>query len=153
MNYQRKSTIGWSIGNVMLDFLGGWLSMLQMMINAYNFGILALNLYVNEIMCNPNGTTEFFLIVHCCIQYIDDWQSLFGDPTKFGLGLFSVMFDVLFLLQHYVFYRFVQSLCSLIDFIDVNISFVCFIVWNRTNNIYVRKVYSWRQLFKLIAVP
>lgn len=72
MNYQRKSTIGWSIGNVLLDFTGGMLSMLQMMLNAYNY---------------------------------DDWISIMGDPTKFGLGLFSVMFDVLFLLQHYVFYR------------------------------------------------
>ena len=35
----------------------------------------------------------------------DDWNSIFGDPTKFGLGLFSVMFDILFILQHYVFYR------------------------------------------------
>ncbi|XP_031640201.1 cystinosin homolog isoform X2 [Contarinia nasturtii] len=72
MNYQRKSTIGWSIGNVLLDFTGGTLSMLQMMLNAHNY---------------------------------DDWVSIFGDPTKFGLGLFSVMFDILFLLQHYVFYR------------------------------------------------
>lgn len=38
MNYQRKSTIGWSIGNVLLDFTGGMLSMLQMMLNAYNYG-------------------------------------------------------------------------------------------------------------------
>ena len=35
----------------------------------------------------------------------DDWSSLFGDPTKFGLGLFSVVFDIFFMLQHYVFYR------------------------------------------------
>jgi len=28
-----------------------------------------------------------------------------GDPTKFGLGLFSVLFDVLFMVQHYVLYR------------------------------------------------
>ena len=35
----------------------------------------------------------------------DDWNSLFGDPTKFGLGLFSVVFDIFFMLQHYVFYR------------------------------------------------
>jgi len=28
-----------------------------------------------------------------------------GDPTKFGLGLFSVLFDVLFMIQHYVLYR------------------------------------------------
>lgn len=39
MNYRRKSTSGWSIGNVLLDFIGGWLSMLQMMINAYNYGM------------------------------------------------------------------------------------------------------------------
>ena len=35
----------------------------------------------------------------------DDWSSLFGDPTKFGLGFFSVAFDIFFMLQHYVFYR------------------------------------------------
>lgn len=28
-----------------------------------------------------------------------------GNPTKFGLGLFSVLFDVLFMVQHYVLYR------------------------------------------------
>lgn len=38
MNYRRKSTVGWSIGNIFLDFTGGMLSMLQMMLNAYNYG-------------------------------------------------------------------------------------------------------------------
>ena len=75
MNYRRKSTTGWSIGNVMLDFTGGFFSIGQMFVLAYN----------NE-----------------------DWGSIFGDPTKFGLGLFSVLFDVFFMLQHYVFYRQVQ---------------------------------------------
>uniref|UniRef100_A0A1A9ZL98 Cystinosin homolog n=1 Tax=Glossina pallidipes TaxID=7398 RepID=A0A1A9ZL98_GLOPL len=72
MNYRRKSTVGWSIGTILLDFTGGTLSMMQMILNAYNY---------------------------------DDWASIFGDPTKFGLGLFSVLFDVFFMLQHYVFYR------------------------------------------------
>jgi len=72
LNYRRKSTAGWSIGNILLDFTGGTLSMLQMILNAYNY---------------------------------DDWVSIFGDPTKFGLGLFSVAFDVLFIIQHYVLYR------------------------------------------------
>ena len=36
----------------------------------------------------------------------NDWGSIFGDPTKFGLGLFSVLFDIFFMLQHYVFYRY-----------------------------------------------
>ncbi|CAH1736060.1 unnamed protein product [Aphis gossypii] len=77
MNYKRKSTIGWSIGNIFLDFTGGILSILQMIINAYNY---------------------------------NDWASVFGDPTKFGLGLLSVIFDILFFLQHYVFYRYVPRL-------------------------------------------
>ncbi|XP_017017523.1 cystinosin-like [Drosophila kikkawai] len=72
MNYRRKSTAGWSIGNILLDFTGGTLSMLQMILNGHNY---------------------------------DDWASIFGDPTKFGLGLFSVLFDIFFMLQHYVFYR------------------------------------------------
>lgn len=38
MNYKRKSTIGWSIGNVLLDFVGGMLSMLQMILLSYNYG-------------------------------------------------------------------------------------------------------------------
>ena len=38
-------------------------------------------------------------------SFSDDWGSVFGDPTKFGLGLFSVLFDIVFMLQHYVFYR------------------------------------------------
>ncbi|XP_024946889.1 cystinosin homolog isoform X2 [Cephus cinctus] len=71
-NYKRKSTVGWSIGNIFLDFTGGTLSMLQMILNAYNY---------------------------------DDWESIFGDPTKFGLGFFSVAFDIFFIIQHYVLYR------------------------------------------------
>ncbi|XP_011495491.1 PREDICTED: cystinosin homolog isoform X2 [Ceratosolen solmsi marchali] len=71
-NYKRQSTVGWSIGNIFLDFTGGILSMLQMILNAYNY---------------------------------DDWESIFGDPTKFGLGFFSVAFDIFFLIQHYVLYR------------------------------------------------
>ncbi|XP_061499279.1 cystinosin homolog isoform X1 [Anopheles gambiae] len=73
LNFRRKSTVGWSIENVLLDFTGGMLSMLQMLLNGYNY---------------------------------DDWASIFGDPTKFGLGLFSVMFDILFMVQHYVLYRY-----------------------------------------------
>ncbi|KAJ4439689.1 hypothetical protein ANN_07817 [Periplaneta americana] len=72
MNYKRKSTEGWSIGNIFLDFTGGMLSMLQMILNAYNY---------------------------------NDWDSIFGDPTKFGLGLFSVVFDLFFIVQHYILYR------------------------------------------------
>jgi len=72
MNYRRKSTVGWSIGNILLDFTGGALSILQMILISYNN---------------------------------DDWGSIFGDPTKFGLGFFSILFDILFIIQHYCLYR------------------------------------------------
>lgn len=39
------------------------------------------------------------------IPISDDYSSIFGDPTKFGLGLFSVLFDILFMVQHYGLYR------------------------------------------------
>ena len=35
----------------------------------------------------------------------DDWKSIFGDPTKFGLGAFSICFDLVFMFQHYILYR------------------------------------------------
>ena len=38
MNFKRQSTVGWSIGNVLLDFTGGSLSILQMFLLAYNNG-------------------------------------------------------------------------------------------------------------------
>lgn len=38
MNYKRQSTEGWSIGNVLLDFTGGFFSILQMILQSYNNG-------------------------------------------------------------------------------------------------------------------
>lgn len=71
-NFRRRSTVGWSIGNVLLDFTGGSFSILQMFLLSYNY---------------------------------DDWKSIFGDPTKFGLGAFSILFDLLFMFQHYILFR------------------------------------------------
>ena len=38
MNFRRKSTVGWHIGNVLLDLTGGIFSFLQMFIDAINEG-------------------------------------------------------------------------------------------------------------------
>ncbi|XP_060735413.1 cystinosin [Tachysurus vachellii] len=72
MNYQRQSTEGWSIGNVLLDLTGGSFSLLQMFLQSYNN---------------------------------NQWKLIFGDPTKFGLGIFSIFFDIIFMIQHYCLYR------------------------------------------------
>ena len=38
------------------------------------------------------------------LSFSDDWKSIFGDFTKFGLGAISILFDVLFIVQHYCLY-------------------------------------------------
>ena len=40
----------------------------------------------------------------CSILFADSWESIFGDLTKFALGLISILFDILFIIQHYVLY-------------------------------------------------
>lgn len=35
----------------------------------------------------------------------DDWLSIFGNFTKFGLGLISIFFDIIFIVQHYILYK------------------------------------------------
>ena len=87
LNYRRRSTVGWPIDNILLDFTGGALSTLQ-------------------------------LILDCANQR--DWSGISGDVVKFGLGVTSMVFDVLFLVQHYVLYRPVPAGTSeaLLDGVD-----------------------------------
>lgn len=42
----------------------------------------------------------------CILNFnYDDWGNIKGNLTKFGLGLLSMSFDILFIIQHYVLYR------------------------------------------------
>jgi len=70
-NYSHKSTDGWSIENVLLDFSGGVLSFLQLFVDAARTG---------------------------------DLSSIAGNPVKFGLSILSMLFTLLFIVQHYVLY-------------------------------------------------
>jgi LCT (Lysosomal Cystine Transporter) family transporter len=72
MNFRRKSTVGWSIGNIILDFSGGCLSILQMVIDSINTG---------------------------------DWSAFYSNIPKFALGQLSMVFAVIFMVQHYCLYR------------------------------------------------
>jgi len=72
VNYKRKSTLGWSIYPMLLDFAGGWLSLAQLCIDS------ALE---------------------------NDWSGVTGNPVKFGLGNITIVFDIIFMLQHYVPYK------------------------------------------------
>ncbi|KAL1796859.1 hypothetical protein ACET3X_005399 [Alternaria dauci] len=72
VNYKRKSTLGWSIYPMLLDFAGGWLSLAQLCIDS-------------------------------ALQ--NDWSGVTGNPVKFGLGNITIVFDIIFMLQHYVLYK------------------------------------------------
>lgn len=71
MNFQRKSTVGWSIGNILLDLTGGLLSFFQM-------GVQSIDQ--------------------------DSWVNFYGNIGKTLLSLEVVVFDVLFIFQHYALY-------------------------------------------------
>lgn len=71
VNYKRKSTLGWSIYPMLMDFAGGWLSLAQ-------------------------------LVIDSSLQH--DWTGVAGNPVKFGLSNITIVFDIIFMLQHYVLY-------------------------------------------------
>ncbi|RYR05060.1 hypothetical protein Ahy_B06g084910 isoform B [Arachis hypogaea] len=70
-NFLRKSTDGFSIGNILLDFSGGVGNYLQMVVQS-----------VDQ----------------------DSWVNFYGNIGKVLLSLISVLFDILFIIQHYVLY-------------------------------------------------
>jgi len=58
----------------------------------------------NILLDLTGGLLSVLQMFFLAINY-DDWSSIFGSPTKFGLGLFSILFDLLFIIQHYILYR------------------------------------------------
>jgi len=71
LNYRRKSTEGWSIWNILLDFTGGVLSDTQLVLDCADMG---------------------------------DFTYITGNLAKFGLGFVSILFDLIFMTQHYILY-------------------------------------------------
>jgi cystinosin len=71
LNFRRKSTAGWSIWQILLDFTGGVLSDAQLFLDCW---------------------------------HLRDWSGVTGNLAKFFLGAVSIVFDIIFMLQHYVLY-------------------------------------------------
>lgn len=68
LNYQRKSTSGWQIWNILLDFTGGSLSVVQLIGDS---------------------------IAEARAQGLQSgWRGIVGNPAKLVLGLVSIFFDV-----------------------------------------------------------
>ena len=70
-NYRRRSTDGWSIGNILLDLTGGIVSTAQEVLDGVATG---------------------------------DLSNVLGNPVKLGLGLVSIVYDLFFCAQHYLWY-------------------------------------------------
>lgn len=43
------------------------------------------------------------LILDSSLQ--NDWSGITGNPVKFGLGNVTILFDIIFFVQHYLLYR------------------------------------------------
>jgi cystinosin len=77
-NYKRKSTEGWSIYNILLDFTGGTFSFAQNIIDTIRGQKIIID---------------------------DPTQSHALNIAKYALSIISIVFDILFITQHYCLYR------------------------------------------------
>ena len=76
-NFKRKSTIGWNIHNILLDFTGG----------AFSFGQNIVDSFRDEFSVTSEG------------------QSKGLNIAKFALSFISMFFDIIFMVQHFILYR------------------------------------------------
>ena len=77
LNWKRKSTVGWSLANVILDFCGGFFSFCQIIVDSVARG---------KPLFGGDGDAGFNIV-------------------KFLLSVIAMFFDIIFLFQHYVLYR------------------------------------------------
>ena len=76
-NYKRKSTIGWNIHNILLDFTGG----------TFSFGQNIIDSFRDEFSVTSEGQPKGLNI------------------AKFALSFISMFFDIIFMTQHYILYK------------------------------------------------
>ena len=76
-NFRRKSTIGWNIHNILLDFTGG----------AFSFGQNIID-----------SCRDAFSVT-------SDGQSKPLNIAKYALSFISIFFDIIFMVQHYILFK------------------------------------------------
>jgi len=60
---------------------------------------------VQSVFCDLCAGTLCILQMFIDAINNDDWDGTLGNPGKLGLGLISIAFNAIFLLQHFVLYR------------------------------------------------
>ena len=76
-NFRRRSTIGWNIHNILLDFTGG----------AFSFGQNIIDSFRDEF------------------NITSDDQSKGLNIAKYALSIISMLFDIVFMVQHYILFK------------------------------------------------
>lgn len=66
-NWRRKSTVGWSIANVMLDLIGSFFSFLQMFLELANNPNLEINAVKLILAVFGVVLDVIFLVQHFCL--------------------------------------------------------------------------------------
>lgn len=60
---------------------------------------------VQSVMCDFAGGVMCFMQMATDAFNNDDWNGTLGNPGKLGLGLIAIVFDSIFLVQHFILYR------------------------------------------------
>jgi cystinosin len=76
-NFRRRSTIGWNIHNILLDFTGG----------AFSFGQNIIDSFRDEFSITSED------------------QSKGLNIAKYALSIISMLFDIVFMVQHYILFK------------------------------------------------
>ena len=60
---------------------------------------------INQVLLDFTGGV--FSVFQLCMEAYakDDMSAISGDPVKFGLGSVSIVFDIMFMVQHYCLYK------------------------------------------------
>ncbi|KAF2665601.1 L-cystine transporter-like protein [Microthyrium microscopicum] len=69
LNYKRKSTVGWSILNILLDFTGGILSLMQLIIDSSLQGDWS-GIIGNPVKLGLSNTSLFFDVIFMVQHYV-----------------------------------------------------------------------------------
>ncbi|XP_063686556.1 cystinosin homolog isoform X1 [Bolinopsis microptera] len=75
----------------------------QVYMNFKNKSTEAVSIY--QFLLDLSGGVLSLIQMGLIAYNYDDWMTFLGDFTKFGLAVLSILYDLIFITQHYILYR------------------------------------------------